>query len=317
MPIVSVILPTYNSAIYLGEAIESVLNQTFQDYEIIVVNDGSTDNTVEIASNFRPHCIWIDQENQGPSAARNKGLTRATGKFISFLDADDVFLPEKLELQVDFLENNPNIGLIYSDGYRCKQSSKGMEKSIPLSMSGDVIPIFNNNEVNIVHEFIKHNLFPINAGMVRHQCIKDIGGFDENLSACEDWDLWYRIAEKYPVAYIENKLVKYRETPGSNSSDLHRNYLEAVNVMKKIEYSHAFQSAPGKILCEFYYNRGVLSLALNNISSAKIFFKKSLSYEKKVTPRVALYLSRIFGTNAFLFYQIKRKLFGIRGLKSF
>lgn len=111
---VSVIIPTYNRAEFISDAIESVLNQTFEDYEIIIVDDGSTDNTKQIVQSYTSKVKYYYQEQSGVSSARNYGIKAATGEYIAFLDSDDQFLPQKLEKQVEVLENNPRIGIVYS-----------------------------------------------------------------------------------------------------------------------------------------------------------------------------------------------------------
>ena len=113
-PRISVIIPTYNSAVFLPEAVESVLSQTFLPQEVIVVDDGSTDNTEDVLEPFRRRIHYIRQENQGPAVARNRGIAEAKGDLIAFLDADDVWVPEKTEIQVKVLRENPRIGLVHS-----------------------------------------------------------------------------------------------------------------------------------------------------------------------------------------------------------
>jgi glycosyltransferase involved in cell wall biosynthesis len=115
---VSVIILAYNNAQYLGEAIESVFNQTYQDFEIIVVNDGSIDQTHQVAEKYKNKIRYIEQVNRGPSAARNLGINLARGFYLTFMDTDDLFLPDKLMVQVDYLQKHPDIDLVYSHAYR-------------------------------------------------------------------------------------------------------------------------------------------------------------------------------------------------------
>jgi glycosyltransferase involved in cell wall biosynthesis len=112
---ISVVIPTYNSAAYLPAAIDSAFNQTLPPFEIVVIDDGSIDNTVEVLKPYEVRIRYIFQENKGPAAARNRGIAEANGDLIAFLDSDDVWLPEKLELQVPVLTENPKIGLVHSD----------------------------------------------------------------------------------------------------------------------------------------------------------------------------------------------------------
>ena len=123
--LVSVIIPTYNNFSFIRRAINSVFNQTWKDFEIIVVDDGSTDRTRNIIQEFENNIVYLKQENKGPASARNRGLKIAKGKYVVFLDADDEFLPDKLSYQGNFLEENPSIDLVYSSGYRFRENRDG------------------------------------------------------------------------------------------------------------------------------------------------------------------------------------------------
>src|SRR5579864_8740685 len=114
-PQVSVVIPAYNAARFLGDAIQSVLNQTYSNFEVVVVNDGSTDDTESVVRSFGDRLFYVKQANKGVSAARNEGIKRARGQYVAFLDSDDVWLPTKLAEQIPFLEQNPEVGLVYSD----------------------------------------------------------------------------------------------------------------------------------------------------------------------------------------------------------
>lgn len=312
-PTVSIIIPVYNNERFLKEAIESILTQNYRNIEIIIVNDGSTENLSKIAKTYNGVCKWVNQTNKGPANARNTGLKFATGKYINFLDSDDLFLPGKLDIHLKFLETHPNIDLVYSDGFKFKINSYSQELSVPLSENGDLKKgklKFNT----YISELIVHNIFPIHAPLIKRSCLIDVGGFDENLTACEDWDLWFRIAEKYNFYFLDGYLIKYRDTPGSNSSDFLRNYKELNKVMGKIEGSFSFGLATNDVLSEFYYNRGVVLLALNDINNAIINFRKSIALQpKRKKVQIALILSLMFKDKAFLFYRIKRSLLGVHG----
>jgi glycosyltransferase involved in cell wall biosynthesis len=116
-PLVSVIVPTYNYAEFIGEAIKSVLDQTIQDFEILVIDDGSTDNTKEVVLSFGDKVRYFYQSQQGPAKARNKGIVESKGEYIAFLDADDVWLPSKLEKQVNLFRSNPKLGMVVTDNF--------------------------------------------------------------------------------------------------------------------------------------------------------------------------------------------------------
>jgi len=197
-PLVSVIIPTYNRGWILKEAIESVLNQDYDAFELIVVNDGSTDNTRDILAAY-DNITVLDQPNQGVSAARNKGAAHARGSFIAFLDSDDVWLPRKLAVQVDFFQQNPTAlvcqtqetwvrkGRRVNPGKRHqKQSGMFFQRSLALCL---VSP---------------------SAAMIKKFLFNEIGGFDESLVACEDYDLWLRINAHHPIYLIDQPLIVKR-----------------------------------------------------------------------------------------------------------
>ena len=230
MPKVSVIIPTYNSAQYIAEAIESVLAQTYKDYEIIVVDDGSIDNTREVLKPFMDKIIYVYKENGGQASARNLGIKMSKGEYIAFLDSDDIWLPQKLELQVELLDSRPEVGLVYSDNYRFTDDEGiiGLGSQRVQGLSGMV---FNSL-------FLK-NFIPTLTVMVRRKCLDDVGLFDESkhIVHSEDYDLWLRIAKKYEIAYIDKPLAKYRyryhRKDGFNKEIIDRAYMATMEVIKK------------------------------------------------------------------------------------
>lgn len=181
---VSVIIPAYNQAHFIGRAIQSVLDQTYQDFEIIVVDDGSTDNTAEVVHGFEDSRIrYLFQENQGLSAARNKGLRLAQGEFISFLDSDDEFLPHKLELLLEDLSNKPHVGMTSG-------------QAVPIDENGNQIGnIFNRPIPNPVELLLFGNPLHVGSVLLRRSWFDLVGEFDEKLASYEDWDLWLRLAQ--------------------------------------------------------------------------------------------------------------------------
>jgi len=210
MPKVSVIIPTYNCAEYIIEAVESVLNQTFRDFEVIVVDDGSTDNTKQVLDKFKDKISYIYQENQGVAVARNNGIVRSTGDYISFLDSDNKWKLNLLAKSVPVLETENSVGLVHSGKIRITEDGKIIEGGRP------------NNNVKYLSGHIYHNLLlrkahiNLSSAVMRKKCIDDVGLFDVNLSkiGCEDRDLFIRIARKYKVKYIDKPLYygRYRST---------------------------------------------------------------------------------------------------------
>ncbi|RLB06846.1 MAG: glycosyltransferase family 2 protein [Deltaproteobacteria bacterium] len=195
MPLVSVIIPTFNRGWILKEAIDSVLSQTFTDYELIVVDDGSTDNTPDILKSY-PQTKLIRQENRGVSAARNKGVKASAGKYLAFLDSDDLWLPGKLEKQVNFFNKNPDANICQTEEIWIRNGTRVNPKKKHLKPSG-----------TIFEKCLGLCLVSPSAVMMTREVFDEAGGFDETLPACEDYDLWLRLTCKYPVYLIEEPLT--------------------------------------------------------------------------------------------------------------
>src|SRR4030065_1887949 len=222
MPIVSVIIPTYNRDVFLRSAIESVLNQTFQAFEIIVVDDASSEDVQGIVQGFhdrRIKCIR-HETNKGEAGARNTGIMHAEAKYIAFLDDDDTWLPEKLKSQLDVLEKNTlKVGGIYS-GYivkDCDDPRKSYTK-IP-AKRGDIYKDL----------LIKNSIGPPSTVVVRRECIETAGLFDANIFYGVDHDFYLRIAKDFHFEFIAQPLVSYtiHEDRLSNNTDIVAKGLEA------------------------------------------------------------------------------------------
>jgi glycosyltransferase involved in cell wall biosynthesis len=203
-PQVSVIIPTYNYARYLPRSIESVLAQTYQDFELIVVDDGSTDETASVmdayTKKYPERLRYIRQNNSGPNAARNNGIDSARGEYIALLDADDEWLPEKLEKQVSYALTIPKCGII-----GCGLRWVTDEGTVIYESSG--IPTPPRNEL-IRHLKIKYFDFGSASGvLIRRECFDVVGKFDESLRGSEDRDMWLRIAYHFDIVNLRDILV--------------------------------------------------------------------------------------------------------------
>jgi glycosyltransferase involved in cell wall biosynthesis len=218
MPRVSIIVPAYNAAVYLSYAIDSVLAQTYPGWEIVIVDDGSTDNTREVVDSYRPKLQgklqYIHQPNRGLPAARNTGIRAARGEFIALLDADDVWLPHRLARGLAVLDAHPETGLVHARVVRIdpRGSVTGQLKVEPKYMSGRIACYIYTRRAHIVCPTV----------MFRRSCLEAVGWFDEAMQATEDRDLWFRIALRYQVAYIDEVLAQYRISPSSMTSNLDR-----------------------------------------------------------------------------------------------
>ncbi|MBD2089098.1 glycosyltransferase family 2 protein [Microcoleus sp. FACHB-1515] len=211
MPKVSVVIPAYNAMGYLPETLASALNQTFVDYEVIIVDDGSKDNIQQWAAQLSdPRVKLISQENQGLSGARNTGIAHAQGEYVAFLDADDLWAPTKLEKQVQLLEQDPDVGLVYTWSDLIDQHSKPLGRVLR-----------SNAEGNVWTELIKQN-FVANGStpMVRRHCFETVGLFDVALRSAEDHDMWLRMAPHYSFAVVREPLTQYRILDNSLSKNL-------------------------------------------------------------------------------------------------
>jgi len=194
--LVSVIIPTYNRGWIIKEAVDSVLAQDLKDFELIVVDDGSTDNTLEILNSFRYDIKVLRQSNHGVSAARNRGIAAASGHFIAFLDSDDLWLPGKLARQVDFFNSNP-------DAYICQTEEIWVRNNVRVNPKNR-----HKKPAGMIFEpSLALCLVSPSAVMIRRSLFEKVGGFDETLPACEDYDLWLRISCRYPVYLIETPLI--------------------------------------------------------------------------------------------------------------
>ena len=205
---ISVVIPTYNAAQFIAEAISSVLGQTYTDFEVIVIDDGSIDNTSDIISNQFQNIGYFRIPNQGASKARNYGIQRARGEFVAFLDADDLWLPEKLEKQLDAFRRDPDLMMVFTDN-RVFDSDGVKEPPFLKSerlMKGDV-----------VRNIFLYSRVTTSTVMVRKKVFDEVGLFEEGLKVAEDDNLWMRIALRYRIGLVDEVLVHYRNTENSLS----------------------------------------------------------------------------------------------------
>ena len=306
MPQISIIIPAYNAERTIVETIQSVWQQTYQDFEIIVINDGSTDRTVELLQTIEDNRLKIfSYENGGLPVARNRGMIRATGKFIAFLDADDLWTADKLELQLKALQQNPKAGVAYS--WTCFMDVDEQGKpafflpSPQYSFTGDV---YQNL---LVSDFIHSG----SNTLIRREALDTAGEFDPRLKSCEDWDYWLRLAAKWHFVVVPKYHVLYRRTPGAMSSK--------VEVMKEaslISIEKAYQAAPPELqhlktltmtsfhsYCASLYlqhctARNGLSQARQHLWSAILLNPKILSDRNTQKLLVKFLLKQLFPTTA-------------------
>lgn len=271
MPTVTVVIPTYNAINYLPKTLESLLNQTFTDFEVIIIDDGSTDTTAQWLGNLTdPKIEIVVQTNQCVAVARNLGITKAKGDYIAFLDSDDLWEPTKLEKQVQCLEANPDVGLV----------NTWIES---IDEQGNHLSIVQAPEVEgkVWNQIIVEN--PILCGsvpLIRRSCFKTVGVFDPNLLSAEDWDMWIRIAASYSFALIREPLVSYRQHLKSKSNNLEMHLLHRLKIIDK-----TFQSVPSQLqyLKDQAYGRAYLSIAWKPLlqkdyKTANVYRKQAVTY---------------------------------------
>jgi glycosyltransferase involved in cell wall biosynthesis len=207
--LVSVVIPTYNYAHFLGDAIESALAQAYKNIEVIVVDDGSSDNTSDVVKKYEGAVRYIYQNNRGLSAARNTGIRESRGQYIAFLDADDIWMPEKISEQLKLFEGQNNIGAVSCRFYE---------------MNERMIVLAESKHKDYPPKVLKEKLMLSNAVsggssiVVKKECFDLVGLFDEKLSAAEDWDMWLRISTKFNIRIVEKPLLKVRVGNYSMSS---------------------------------------------------------------------------------------------------
>lgn len=233
IPSVSVVIPAYNSAAPLREAVESVFGQTYQDFEILVVDDGSTDDTESVARSFGNRIVYLKQENRGAGAARNHGIRKAQGRYVAFLDSDDLWCPSKLAEQIPLLDRDPEIGLVYSDW-----AVRSQDREVNPSYLKDLSPASG-----YVFEALVQSGFILTSGtVVRRSCLEEVGYFDEGLSVGEDLDLWLRICYRWKVGFVNKPLLTKRNRNGNLSSDLEKTAVERIVLFRKT--LRTFQDMP-------------------------------------------------------------------------
>ena len=310
MPCCSIIIPAYNAIKYLPDTLESVLKQTFTDFEILIINDGSSDNVVEWFTNITdPGIKLISQSNQGVSAARNTGIAEAKGEYIAFLDADDLWSPTKLEKQLQCFANNPSLGLVHTAMTLVDEKGNSLGRTFTSNVEGDALKLL-----------LENNTIVTSSVIVRRNCLTTVGEFNINLNSSEDWELWVRIASRYPIGLIKEPLVFYRQHPENTT----KNWQMLEQDLYSIE--QVFQSVPQELsyLKNRTYANAKIYLAWKALQTGyskqaadfrnqavKHYFKLLLS-PQIMRLSLAIALSGIFGNKGLnriqsLIYSIRRR----------
>ncbi len=223
--LISVIIPTYNRKDFIIEAVESVLQQTYQNWEAIIIDDGSSDNTKAALTPFLTdsRIKYFYQDNQGQSVARNRGISKSTGAYICFLDSDNKWLPKKLELSVAAALNNPSVDVIYGDNIIIDVEGREISRDSMKKYSG-----------SITDKLLRDNFISMNTTMTKRECFEVMGGLDEGDRLAEDYELWLRMSTRYKFLYIPEYIGYYRVMEDQLSTDKDKRF-----------------AANHKIICEF------------------------------------------------------------------
>jgi glycosyltransferase involved in cell wall biosynthesis len=209
IPLVSVIIPTHDSARFIAQAVQGVLAQTYGDYELIVIDDGSRDDTREVLQPFAGHIRYHRQDNRGPAAARNAGIKIARGEFLCFLDADDIWHPNKLALQTEFMAAHNEIALLFADAEVWEETTIQPRSYVATMIFGaDLVSQLPLQEA--FRKLVIENFIPTSTVMVRKACLLKAGLFDEDLQNAEDRDMWLRVAANSEIACLPQWLARKR-----------------------------------------------------------------------------------------------------------
>jgi glycosyltransferase involved in cell wall biosynthesis len=284
MPKVSVVIPAYNYGRFAGEAIQSVLDQTFKDFELLVVDDGSTDNTREVVNGFKDNRInYIYQKNRGVPAARNSGILATNGEYIAFLDADDLWLPQFLELEVEVLDSQPEVGIVCSDFYVFDD-----RRGVTIRSSwhdkwshGRINP--QKARQNALRYLLSRATFiSLSMTMFRRDMFTEVGYFDETLKrGGEDWDIFVRISRRFPIGTIDIPLGGRRQHGANITENWENIYESKLVVLDKAVRSYSLSNDEQRIakrrIARTYMYYGYELLVSGRITSGRAKLLTSIS----------------------------------------
>jgi glycosyltransferase involved in cell wall biosynthesis len=227
--LVSVVLATYNSERFLAEAVRSILAQTYTNLELIVVDDGSTDGTRDLVDGFLAdgRVKYVYQKNAGQPSADNAGIAQARGSFIAFNDADDVWMPDKLERQMPLFDHSRRVGVVYSPLLYIDEAGEPVSMW-PMSRYGG----------RVTDQLFVTNFVSFSSAIVRRECFDTVGLFDEHLAQAYDYDLWLRISTEFEFALLDEPTVYYRVWPGQMSRNFRQRYDCAIRIMSRFQATY-------------------------------------------------------------------------------
>lgn len=237
-PLVSVVIATYNMGQYLPQAIDSILAQQWENLEVVVVDDGSEDDTPQVMERYQNNgrINYIRNENQGQPKAKNCGVNAAKGEFIAFCDADDLWEPNKLTVQMP-LFSNPNVGVVYSEVSNIDENNQRYQQP----------PAYTRYRGIVTEQLLYKNFVPFGTAIIRRACVEQCGAFDEQFRMGIDWDLWLRYSLHWQFDYTPERTYVYREWSGQMSNNYRGRYDHAFRILKKFEQNSADKLKPSAL----------------------------------------------------------------------
>jgi len=291
-PTVSVVIPAYNAARWIVETLESVLAQTFRDFEVIVVNDGSTDNTAQVVEGYGERIRCIHKQNGGAASARNVGIRSAQGKYIAFVDADDLWAKEKLRLQVDLLKRT-GLAWVYSDAFAFDG-----ENGKSLVRLGKSVRQYDGD---ILESLFLTDYIPSPTPIIRRSVFEHVGYFDEDRTVRigEDWDMWLRIAACYPIGLVSEPLAYYRVhfTSMTGSEDTQVLLQGHIAVLEKAMAREQARlgSLKNRAFANCYIGGGQLFARRGNITTARQMFENAIRLSPSLVQAYVYWAACLFG----------------------
>ncbi len=313
-PKVSAIMPNYNNGKYIGEAIESVLNQTYKNLELIVVDDGSTDNSREVISQYKDDRLKLMHipHNGFPGAVKNCGIKVSKGEYIAFADSDDVWKNEKLEMQVNLLQTEKDVGLVHTDYEEIDICGRLTEPS-PYKLIATERANRCKPSGWYFMELIYGNFIDGPTVLVKREALEKVGLFDPELEIAEDYDLWLKIARQYKIGYVDKILFQHRRHSSNITNNKIRHYPQLIKALTKAlqlnsdiynEIAPIIQQRIGNC----YLWTGIEFLDRGQYQEATRYSLEAIKYNRMEPTRQILFLSSLLKTQAFFL--------GCRNLKS-
>ncbi|HVY07553.1 MAG TPA: glycosyltransferase [Burkholderiales bacterium] len=278
-PLVSVVVATYNMAKFLPLAVRSALDQTYDNVEVLVIDDGSKDDTAEVIQSLLsdPRVSYRVQSNAGQAAAKNHGIREAKGEYVGFLDADDVWMPEKLALQMPLFDQNPKVGVVHS-------------RLSYIDEHGRDLGVADNRLFRgwISGPLLVENFIGFGTTVVKRECFSSLGTFKEHIRMGIDYDLWLRFSTRYEFDYVDRPLLQYRTWSGQMSKNCKGRYQSGIDIMKNFLAEHpgvVDKDTERKAWAHTYVGFGqCMQRSENNSSAAMRFYAQALRYRPTFLP---------------------------------